>query len=203
MGNPILRGFTKLAQFSGRDSRAEFWPYAGIIIALLIVAYFNVALTGIAHALSGVAAFRETHPEAVVIQAAPGVHTMRIDWSHPDAPEPDLDVLFIGYAALLAAMVLLLGAAVARRLHDRGKSARWGLLPLPFLICAAAFTPVFIGTALTGETSGVPLFGLLFLNNLAGLVACVTLFGMLALRGTSEPNRHGPAKTPPEAGDED
>jgi len=35
--------------------------------------------------------------------------------------------------ALSIAVIALLAAAVARRLHDRGLSGVWGLLPLPFL----------------------------------------------------------------------
>lgn len=37
MANPIVRGFGKLTRFSGRDTRGEFWPYAGAVIALTMI----------------------------------------------------------------------------------------------------------------------------------------------------------------------
>jgi uncharacterized membrane protein YhaH (DUF805 family) len=104
MLNSIRRGFGRLLRFGGRDSRSEFWPFAGAITAIYMVIVSPIIMI---MAFVSVSASHRTGASAAVQFVLYGL------------------IMFATAAALLA-------AAVARRLHDSGLSAYWGLLPLPF-----------------------------------------------------------------------
>jgi uncharacterized membrane protein YhaH (DUF805 family) len=93
-----------------------------------------------------------------------------------------------------ALAVLLLAAAVTRRLHDRGRRGWWGLAPLPFLVVGMTVFPRLFKTTLAGEMTpdSMRLFGLMFANNLLYLGSLGLLIFLLA--GASQPNanRFGP-----------
>lgn len=194
MANPIIRGFTKLTQFSGRDSRGEFWPYVGVVIALTMV------LGGIA---AGVVMSRVmasyTTPQLVISPVAPSDPVLLevVEAPPPEMPPmPDFQPFFWVQGATLILTIGLLAAAVVRRLHDRNTPGWVGLAPMPFLLCG------IIGFAMMFRDfgDGTPnfgLFGLLFLNNILYMIALVTLIVLLALRGTPGPNRYGPATVAP------
>jgi uncharacterized membrane protein YhaH (DUF805 family) len=93
----------------------------------------------------------------------------------------------------VAATVVLLAAAVARRLHDRNRRGYWGLLPLPFLAAGLALMPGIFERAAAGREIPDPrLFLALVLNNLVYLAALGFLIVLLAGPGTTGPNRFGP-----------
>jgi uncharacterized membrane protein YhaH (DUF805 family) len=103
-----------------------------------------------------------------------------------DAPSPSQEI--VGNGAIAIVVIALLAASVARRLHDRGLSGAWGLMPLPFLGIAfytmyrrfnavgseAAFNDAFVATAL---------------YNISLIVLIVLLIG----RSDENANRFGPA----------
>ncbi|MGH6996997.1 MAG: DUF805 domain-containing protein, partial [Phenylobacterium sp.] len=87
-------------------------------------------------------------------------------------------------------LVALLAAAVARRLHDSGRSAFWGLLPLPFV----AYSSAMFFRLFSQFTSGTPdprLFFSVFASNMLYIVVLVTLIVLLALRSSPGQNRYG------------
>lgn len=196
MANPIVRGFSKLTQFSGRDTRGEFWPYAGAVFALMFL------IGGIAGAMVMSRIIGELAPYAadsqvVIAPVAPSDPALIEVVAAPPpivAPMPDFQPFILMQAAIAAATIALLAAAVSRRLHDRGTSGWWGLAPLPFV----AFGIVGFYTMFRDFSAGQPnigLFGLLFLNNIAYLATLVTLIILLAQPGSPRANRHGEART--------
>jgi uncharacterized membrane protein YhaH (DUF805 family) len=107
---------------------------------------------------------------------------------------PDLAGLVAQFAIVTAFAVLLLAAAVARRLHDRGRSGLVGLLPLPFLGIGFAIMPQLfhVAVARTPDLHALGrLFPLLFVNNLVYLASLAYLVVQLVSPGTSGPNRFG------------
>ncbi len=48
---------------------------------------------------------------------------------------------------MFVALVATLAAAIARRLHDVGRSALWGLIPLPFICYSGAVFFIFASQA--------------------------------------------------------
>jgi uncharacterized membrane protein YhaH (DUF805 family) len=93
---------------------------------------------------------------------------------------------------MVLACVGLLAAAVSRRLHDSGRRAYWGLMPLPFLLFGLTAFPAMMTQMTASGEPDLSLFFLLFFNNLLYMVALVSLIVFLALRGTTGPNRFGP-----------
>jgi len=192
MANPIVRGFRSIARFSGRDSRGEFWPYAGVVFALVFIS-FGIAMSVVMNEMfAGMQTFAATHPEAATVHSSPGSYSISIDASHPDAPELNLGPFFATLASMVLACVGLLAAAVSRRLHDSGRRAYWGLMPLPFLLFGLTAFPAMMTQMTASGEPDLSLFFLLFFNNLLYMVALVSLIVFLALRGTTGPNRFGP-----------
>lgn len=104
MMNPIVRGFKKLADFKGRDRRSQFWPYAGVVCAVWFV-----------------------------VQGMFGNLVMFTAMASGD--EANFVIAFIGtMVAGVLLLVCLLAAAVSRRLHDRGLSGLWALIPVGLLV---------------------------------------------------------------------
>jgi uncharacterized membrane protein YhaH (DUF805 family) len=159
-----MRGFASVSRFRGRDTRSEFWPYAAAAMTLYLMVGLSV-----------------------------GIFLWLPTWVFSS----DLDrgtffnaaSQFILFSLLLfAALVVLLAAAVARRLHDGGLSALWGLLPLPFV--AGGFATFLCLLSQFGAGRFDPaLFFLGFVNNLLYLVAIAWLIVLLARRSMSGPNR--------------
>ena len=192
MANPIIRGFRGIARFSGRDTRGQFWPYAGVVFAMVFLGFGMVMSVVMNGMFAEMQQFAVEHPEAATIQSSPGNYSISIDGSHPEAPMPDLGPFFAVMAAMVLTAISLLAAAVSRRLHDSGRRAFWGLLPVPFLLGGLAIFPLMISEFAASDTPNFGLFFLLFFNNIAYMVALVSLIILLALQGTRGPNRFGP-----------
>ena len=104
--------FTKLFQFKGREDRASFWPYAAVVYGIMTLG----SLVAILPVMSSVS-------HAAEEAAAQGSNSF----------PPPFGMFFGGMIIVMAFAIALYAAAVARRLHDAGLSALWGLMPLPFL----------------------------------------------------------------------
>jgi len=195
MANPVVRGFQSLTRFSGRDRRGQFWPYAGVVFALMFVLCGAV----IAWSMNGIFAdmqqFAAEHPEAATVHSSPGHYSIQVDGSHPEAPIPDLRIFFTTMGVMVVGIIALLAAAVSRRLHDSGRSALWGLMPVPFVLFAVTGFPIVMTQVMAAEEPNLGLFFLLVLNNMLYLIALVSLIVLLALSGTRGPNRFGPETT--------
>src|SRR4030095_5514181 len=109
----------------------------------------------------------------------------------PEMLSRDFRSLFCAMVLIDLVTVLLLAAAVARRLHDRNRTALWGLLPLPSMILGLVFMPAKMpGFAAQAEPE--PLIQLVMLNNLASYALLIALIVLTIGVGTSGPNRFGP-----------
>lgn len=192
MTNPIVSGLTGIGRFSGRDSLGRFWPYA----ATVVVAVFIIGGAGAAWAMqpffADTQAFASANPEAATVTTSPGSYSIAIDATHPDAPTPDFSGFFTVMAMMVGSVVILLAAAVARRLHDSGLPAYLGLIPLVFLTVGLSLFPLMMADAEKGGETNLGLFAALFLNNILYLVALGTLIVLLARRSVEGPNRYGP-----------
>ena len=88
-------------------------------------------------------------------------------------------------------MILFLAAAVARRLHDRDRSALWGLLPLPFLAFGFVAMRSLFAAFGTGHEPDLRLFTALVVSNMLYLGSLTFLIVQLASGGNPGPNRYG------------
>jgi uncharacterized membrane protein YhaH (DUF805 family) len=108
---------------------------------------------------------------------------------------PDFGALLIAMLLVLACAALLLAGAATRRLHDRGRSGAWLLVPAALLgSCVWLQLRLFNGLSGSGDAGmDMGLFALLFANNILYLLALAILFVQLVLPGTAGANRYGDA----------
>lgn len=192
MANPVLRGFAVIGRFSGRDSRGQFWPYAGVAAAL-VMAFAFIAMPFVMQDIFGdVERFAAEHPEAVTVQQSATTYSMSIDANHPNAPQIDLSNFFLVMQGAVLLALALLAAAVSRRLHDCNRPAWWGLLPAIFLVIGTVTVPVIMEDMMNAPVPNFGLLSLLFLNNVLYLASLVGLIIQCAQKGTAGSNRYGP-----------
>jgi uncharacterized membrane protein YhaH (DUF805 family) len=97
----VRHNLAHLLDFRGRDSSRVFWPYALMVIAVL-VAVPMIAVQG------RIASFA----------------------NNASQPAQEISPLILSFAVWLLLAAALLGAAVSRRLRDSNQSPIWGLWPL-------------------------------------------------------------------------
>lgn len=171
----IAAHLRSLRQFSGTETRAQFWPWAGVVFAISIVPFIASMIPAIFGAAHKMQRFAQEHPDQVTVNSGPGHYEMQVHGYHPELmPDITLAVMGLGVSATL--MVVFLGAAVARRLQDAGRSGFWGLMPLPFLLFGMTLMPRYFG----GARPDLGMFGVLALNNLLYNVCLVALIVLLA-----------------------
>lgn len=194
MLNSLGYNLTRLVVFSGRERRGLFWPYAGVVLAVMFVVVGVVMNLALAPLLAEAQALAVEHPDQVTVTQSPTSYSVQIDGAHPELM-PDLGAVFGGMSVCLLIIVLLLAAAVARRLHDRGRSGLWGLAPVVFLGLGVGGMAALMSNMSTdagaGEEGLLPLFLLIFLNNMLYLASLAFLVVQLAMPGTPGPNRFG------------
>lgn len=187
---PILSGFRRLGQFSGRDSRAIFWPYAGLVLGVGVLAIIVVIMAWMPSFIAETQAFATQHPDRVTTQVGPGSYTVTITPGDPPFL-PDNRGVMLGISLVVVALVVLLAAAVTRRLHDTGRSGLWGLPTPIFLLISLTLMPGLM-SSFVGPDPDMRLFGLLFANNAAYILSLGLLLLFLVLPGRPGPNRFGP-----------
>lgn len=182
----IRRGFANIFRFSGRDTRAQFWPYAIFLYFAATVVTWLVMMPEMMRMMQNIfraaaeqpARNREPTPEE--IEALVGQIM------------PNFEFIMIASMVVQLAAILLLAAAVVRRLHDRDRVGYWGLLPLPCTLLAFAVAPATMDMFRTPAATPPPIFLAAFLNGMAYWVLFIILIVMLAREGTRGPNRFGP-----------
>jgi uncharacterized membrane protein YhaH (DUF805 family) len=167
MVNMISKHLRCLTQFSGRESRGEFWPWVGVTIALYLLLFMGSVALLFAQISSG----------------------------NEESPVPVLSLMFTMNEIAIAAILALLAAAVVRRLHDSNRTGAWGLLPLPSLVIALVLMPEISAGTPNNPEPDMDLFFVLFFNNMIYLVLLIVLIVMCAKPSTIGDNRFGPPST--------
>jgi len=177
----VTHNLRNLANFSGRDAKSQFWPYAGIILGLslgvLMLAWVPEFIASFARA----EAFALANPDMATIIQEPGSKTIIIHEFHPDLM-PNFGWLFGSLGLVCAILVMMVAASVARRLRDRGKTWLWAVPPPIFLIIGAVGMQTLFA-AFARDEAGPEMFGafmLLFANNAAYLGSLGYLVYLLA-----------------------
>lgn len=186
----IGSGLRRLAVFSGRDSRTVFWPYAIFAVATAFAAGATLILPAFIAAFAGMQRFAVEHPDQVTVRTSPGSYSIQIHGRHPELA-PDFGAFAQGMWLTFAVAVVLLAAAVTRRLHDRGRRGAWGLMPLPFVLIACVGFPRLI-TSFDTVDFPLSLFFAMFFNNVLYLGTLGLLCVLLAGPSAPQDNRYGP-----------
>lgn len=174
--------FKKLFDFTGREDRASFWPYAAVALGITIAVGMIIFVPMMTRTMHAMQEFAVQHPDQATVVSEPGQYSISIHGNHPEFMPAGSIALFLAVSFGLA--ILLFAAAVARRLHDRGKSGLWGLMPLPFIIYSLVMMPRMFAAGATGAAPDMALFLSIFFSNLLYLATLIGLVVLLA--GPSE-----------------
>lgn len=185
-----------LTRFSCRDGLATFWLYVASIIGTTIFVAIASTVILLAGTMGRMQRYAAAHPDQAAITQGPGSYSIYIDGYHPQIALP-FGPMLIGWTVLTAIVVLLLAAAVARRLHDSNLLGIWGLMPLPFLFFGLGATSYRFARFGEASEPGPGWFFLIFFNNLIYLALLVVLIVLLVRAGTAQPNRFGDRIDPP------
>lgn len=189
-GRSIRHCLGRLLDFGGRDSRDLFWPWAGTVLGIGMVAWtipFAIQLAGL---LGKVRQFARDHPDRATVESGPGYYSVQIQGPAPELM-PDFGALMAPLLPIVIVMVLLLAAAVTRRLHDSNLRGWPALVPVALLANGLVqMQRLFAGMG-DGREPDFGSFLLLFGNNLLYLATLGGLVFLLARRGTAGPNRWG------------
>jgi uncharacterized membrane protein YhaH (DUF805 family) len=183
----LLEHFRKLASFEGREDRASFWPYAALVLGIVMLAGALMSLPMMAWLMQS--SPQLAAPDPGDVSFSPDLS----EFSNPNqsqAAGPLLPVSFLAayLAATFGLAVLLYAAAVVRRLHDRGKSGAWGLIPLPFLAYTSVQTTRLFGSVTAAEEPDIGLFFTIAVSNILFWAALLALVVLLAGASDPEPN---------------
>lgn len=183
----VRHNLGRLTRFSGRDTQAQFWPWAILVFLLGQMTGFLVMALPMASAMERMARVMGTRADGVPSRSSPTPDAELFDQTMAEITD-DLSGLWLPFAIVNTLAVALLAASVVRRLHDQGRSSFWGLLPLPFMAVSVAGTP--IGFQYAGgqrELSGAE--SLVFLAPPLFWLAVVVLVLLLLGKGDNGPNR--------------
>jgi uncharacterized membrane protein YhaH (DUF805 family) len=181
----LLEHFKRLTDFRGREDRASFWPYAALAFVIDMIAGMFIFLPMMLRAVAGMQRYAQEHPEQATVTSGPGHYSISIEGGNQSFFDAESMAAYLAVTFGLA--LILFAAAVTRRLHDRGKSGFWGLMPLPFIIYSSLVMPSAF--AMTGEPN-MTLFFSIFFSNMLYLVALGWLIVMLAGPSDTAPNRY-------------
>jgi uncharacterized membrane protein YhaH (DUF805 family) len=179
----IREHLTGLFRFDGRERRQPFWLWVAIVMGTMMIAWTAVFIPFFIGMFGRIEQFGRDHADQVTRTVGPGSYSIQVNGNHPELI-PDIGGLMAGLGVIVAFVIVLLAAAVARRLHDGGKSRWWGVAPLPFLFTGLAIMTRIFAASAAGPDDALPdgffvLFGLIMVNNLVYLAALITLIVML------------------------
>lgn len=184
----LTEHFKRLFDFRGREDRASFWPYAAVVFIITMVAGMIIFVPMMSRTMHAMQKFAAQHPDQATVTSGPGQYSISVQGDHPEFMPAGSLALFLAVTFGLA--ILLYAAAVVRRLHDRGKSGFWGLMPLPFIIYSSVQMPRMFASVGTATEPDLTLFFSMFLSNLFYIITLIWLIVLLAAPSEPAPNRY-------------
>lgn len=184
----LRHALTHLTHFRGRDNPALFWPFAGLVIGAVMVLGMIGALVAMVQLAPRIIALAQAQAEQTRMGNEPG--GLLLD---PAMFKQFVDTAVAVNAISLILVVVLLGAAITRRLHDSAMPGFIAWIPALLMVIGMAH----MGDAFAG-TGPMPVDPAVFartsLINLAYLASLGGLVYLLARKGTPGENRYGPAR---------
>lgn len=183
----LRRHLTSLHRFSGRETVDQFWAWTGTVLFAQMVSFSFAGRYVLSDWFAGVERIARENPELVTRSVGPGHYSVQVKGHHPELM-PDFAPFITLSTAFGVVAIMLIGAALTRRLHDSGRTGLWALLPIPFLVGGFWLMPQLFGS----REPDMQLFFLLFVNNVAYLATIALLVFFTTKSGTPGTNRYGP-----------
>ncbi len=172
----IKYNLVNLADFKGRETRSQFWPYVAFVLFLSFVVMAGIIVPEMLASLERMQEFALENPDQATVRQGPDGYSITIRGNHPELA-PNFNRMLALMIFVFVLTIGLLAAAVVRRLHDRGKSALWGLMPIPFI----AFSSIAMPILFNQFSSGTPNMGLFFALGLSNILYLVALACLIVL----------------------
>lgn len=185
----LKHNYSNLFNFSGRDTRAQFWPFALTHIAIAIAIWIPIFVAELLDSLARMRAFARENPDKVTVVDEPGRYSITVHESVPGLG-PDIDMLILPLFGLSILLIVLFAAAVTRRLHDTGRRGWIGSIPAALLIIAFLVMREIFTDREDGFDSALFFTG--FGLNLAYNVSLIVLIILLCMGSQPESNKFGP-----------
>jgi uncharacterized membrane protein YhaH (DUF805 family) len=188
VGASLGHNLRRLHDFSGRDARGQFWPWAIFLFILSMIAYIVAFVPVMAQWMTRIQRFVIEHPKDLPDPGPfkPGVNPF------PAELMPDFHAFFLAGIVINVVGIALIAASVTRRLHDRDRTGAWALAYLPFIAIGNFFGPRAFASFGMVNPPNPMLVTLLALNNLMSFAILILLIVQFASAGTPGPNRFGP-----------
>jgi uncharacterized membrane protein YhaH (DUF805 family) len=186
---PILYSFRNLARFSGRDRRDQFWPYAIFLFIVQNIVSMTAMIPVMHSVMSKTFYFTQQHLTAGGTRLR-GADQKEFVQMMEGIFSDMQSLLMVTTPVLTGLFIVFIAAAAARRLHDRGKSGFWGLMPVPLAGFGVVLMPKTFSAFLTHDISAYWLVAL-FLNNILYFGFLIFLIVLLAQRSEGGANRYG------------
>ena len=186
----IRHNLARLFQFRGRASNRQFWPWAILVCLAHMAGGILITVPMMADMMTRAIEIGQSAPSDG--GKDPEIVAAQIEGMMKDSLA-NLEGLWLSSLIMQAVAIFLVAAAVARRLHDRDRSALWGLMPIPFAAIGIVNIPlagdVVLGRPLSAlEAASVSL-------GYGYWIALLVLIVILAGKGDEAANRFGPAPT--------
>jgi uncharacterized membrane protein YhaH (DUF805 family) len=185
MFRSIRYNLARLADFSGRESRALYWPYAATVFVLAMIIGLLLMVAPMMDMMWRMADYVQAHPGGLPTPA-PGQPP-----ALPPELMPDFGSVMVPMAIVNLVSLLLYAAATVRRLHDRDWSGWWAALPLPFQLAGILVGREAMAAMLHPGAAPSPLVMLSSLNSLGYWGAFIFLVVILVGEPGRGPNRFG------------
>ncbi|HEY0312420.1 MAG TPA: DUF805 domain-containing protein [Allosphingosinicella sp.] len=187
IGRSLGYNLARLFNFSGRETRRLFWPYAITVFVLTIIIDMLLFVPVMMQMMQRMAAYVQAHPEGLPQPAAGQPPVL------PPELFPDMRSVLMPMVAVSVAAMFLYAAAAVRRLHDCGRTAWWAALPVPFMAVGIALAPRAMDGVMHLDSAPSLWSTLGSLNSLVSWGIWILLIVFLASQSETGPNRFGEA----------
>lgn len=182
----IRHGLAGLLRFSGRDTRKQFWPYAIFVFLAASLLSYLAMLPELARMMG----------RMLRIAAEQGDRPLAPHEIGPllDEVMPNFGFLILASVIVNILAMMLLAAAVVRRLHDCDRRGFWGLVPLPSFALGLALAPMALEVVRHPVKPDMNMMIWPVLNSVLTWGLVIFLIVLLAREGTKGANRFGPER---------
>ena len=192
----LRHALTHLTQFRGRDNPALFWPFAGLVVGASMALSMIGALVAMVQMAPRIIAFARAHPDQTHVDSGAGGFQVTINGGPGGPPiDPAMFKQFFDMAVAvntisLIMIIVLLGAAITRRLHDSGMPGFVAWIPALLMVIGMAHMRDAVPMMSTTNVDPSA-FLRVFAINLAYLASLGGLVYLLVRKGTPGDNRYG------------
>jgi uncharacterized membrane protein YhaH (DUF805 family) len=180
----ISAHFKRLLDFTGREDRSSFWPYAAVVFGIVMVVSMVIMVPMIMQFMDASREIAAEGAKRAYVDRGDGTFILAESSQRPD---PFSTTFIASYLGITFGLSLLLhGAAIVRRLRDAGRSVFWSLLPIPFIIYSSIQMPRLFGRVGERTIENQALFFSVFISNGLYNIALIILIVLLAQKSKIE-----------------